>query len=66
MARKTSKKKFLEAIENNEDGLTNTEIATQLNISVPYFYYLRKKYQKEVLEIATQMLQFEQQILSMT
>ena len=50
-----TKEKFIEAIENNGDGLFGYEIAVTLNISPSFFYDLRRKYKKKIMEIAREM-----------
>ena len=54
---KVTKKQFIEAIENNEEGLTNIELATKLGISEQYFYDLKKKYRDELRDTAREMIQ---------
>lgn len=54
---KVTKEKFIQALENNEDGLTNEEISKKLGISVPYFYELRRNYRKDVRDRASEMAQ---------
>lgn len=56
MPRKITKEKFIQAIENNELGLTNQELATSMGISEPYFYDLRKKYRNEIRDLACEMV----------
>ena len=41
--RKISKKRFVEALVNNDDGLNNQELASQLGISKQYFYKLKAR-----------------------
>ena len=53
---KVTKKQFIEAIENNEEGLTNLELATKLGISEQYFYDLKKKYKDELKDAAREIL----------
>ncbi|MFZ5517671.1 MAG: transposase [Candidatus Zhuqueibacterota bacterium] len=57
MSVKITKNKFIEAIENNEQGLTNIELATKLGISEQYFYDLKKKYRDDLKETASEMIQ---------
>lgn len=45
---KCSKKRFIEALKNNENGMTNYEIASNLGISEQHFYRLKKKYSEEI------------------
>ena len=53
---KVTKKKFIETIENNEQGLSNKELATQLGISEQYFYDLKKKYRDDLKTAAREMI----------
>jgi len=46
--RKISKQRFVEALKNNDLGLTNLELAAQLGITEQYFYKLKKKYGEEI------------------
>ncbi len=55
MAKLITKEKFIQAIENNEKGLTNEELAVTLGISLSYFYDLRKKYQNDIHDLAKEM-----------
>ena len=52
MAKKITKEKFIQDIENNEEGLTNKELAAKLDISEQYFYKLKKKYRDQIRDIA--------------
>jgi len=52
---KVTKKQFIEAVENNEDGLANKEIATQLGISEKRFYDLLKRWRNEVRDAAAEL-----------
>jgi len=54
---KVTKKQFIEALENNEEGLTNIELAAKLGISEQYFYDLKKKYRDELRDTAREMMQ---------
>lgn len=54
---KVTKKQFIEAVENNEEGLTNIELAAKLGISEQYFYDLKKKYRDELRKTAKEMIQ---------
>jgi len=54
---KVTKKQFIETIENNEEGLTNIELAAKLGISEQYFYDLKKKYRDELRKTAKEMIQ---------
>jgi len=55
MSKKVSKKRFIQTIENNEDGLTNKELAYSLGISEAYFYDLRRRYRQEIRDVAKEM-----------
>ncbi len=57
MPRKVSKIKFLEILMNNEEGLTNLEIAAKLGISEQHFYNLRKKYATEIRDASILLAQ---------
>jgi len=52
---KVSKNRFIDAIVNNEDGLNNDEISSQLGISRQYFYKLKKKWKDELRDAARQI-----------
>lgn len=56
MAVKITKKHFIEAIENNEDGLTNKELAAKLQISEVYFYKLKERYKSELRDAAEELI----------
>lgn len=56
MARKITRKKFIEAIENNEEGLTSKEMSDKLGISRAYYYKLRKKYRDEIVDAARELV----------
>lgn len=53
--RKISKKRFVEALVNNDDGLNNQELASQLGISKQYFYKLKAKWTDELRIAARQI-----------
>ena len=55
MSKLITKKRFIEAIENNDAGLTNQELATSMGISEPYFYDLRRKYRDQIRDITREM-----------
>ena len=55
MSKKVTKESFIQAIENNEDGLTNIELASKLGISKQYFYDLRRKFQDDIRDISVEM-----------
>lgn len=57
MALAISKKRFIEAIENNDDGLTNQELAASLGLSESNFYRIRAKYRDEIKDRASLMAQ---------
>ena len=50
MAKKITKKEFLEALENNENGLSDGELATKLGIHRNWFCELRKRYREDIRE----------------
>lgn len=52
---KVTKEQFIQTIENNEEGLTNLELASKLEISPQYFYDLKKQYKNDIRDIAKEM-----------
>ena len=56
MPLKITKKKFIETIENNDDGYTIAELSGQMGITTQYFYYLRKRYRNEIVDAAREMV----------
>lgn len=57
MPKLITEEKFIEALEYNELNRTSKELAATLNISLSYFYDLRKKHQSKLRDVAKEMAQ---------
>ena len=55
MPKKVTVKKVLEAIENNEDGLLDYELAKQLNISSQHFSNIKREYIDDFVDMSKRL-----------
>ena len=57
MSAKVTEIEFIEAVENNDEGLNNQELAAKLGITEQWFYKLRNKYRDKLKDAAIKIIQ---------
>jgi len=55
MERKVTKEQFIEAIENNEEGLYDFQLAAKLGITPEWFSHLKTEYMDKICDYTTIM-----------